>query len=448
MLRAALLLACGALVAGDPASDLLAQKDPAPMMAELRHLTETIGPRLTGSPQDHAAHAWALGRFKALGLRTWQEAFPLAHTWTRGHASARLLGAKPKRVPVAQWGWTPGTAGRVRGPLVVLRSPKDLPALKARLHGAVVLAGDAAAHLDPLMMNPPLKVKERPPHDEGFPVEAVAAQLKAAGALAVLRDAGKSGEHLSMTSPDPLEVADLPVAFVPHGTYGELLRAEGASFELSLGGRIGRPGRSFNTVAELPGDSAETVILGAHLDSWDLGTGATDNGAGAAAVLEAARLLSRLGVKPKRTVRFILFGGEEQGYLGSLAYVRAHAGGLKSVSGVFVLDTGAGAIDAFALQGRAQAAQVMLPLLEPLQSLGVTDTDLRNEGDTDFEPFDKAGVPAFCAEQKQHSYAVDHHAETDTLDKVIPAELHQAAVVLAYTAWKVAELPALLPRER
>ncbi|HJU83059.1 MAG TPA: M20/M25/M40 family metallo-hydrolase [Holophagaceae bacterium] len=438
------------LLAGDPSEAILAQRDPAAMMADLTHLTEAIGPRLTGSARDHEAHAWALRRFRELGLATHREAFPLAQTWHRGPASARLLGDHPREVRVAQWGWTPGTRGPVTGPLVVVKDPRAVDGMKERLRGAIVLLGEPAEELDPMMMRPPLRLPEPPHHGGGFPAEIVAAKLKAAGALAILRDAGKSGEHLNMASPDPLDAVPLPAAFVPHGAYADLVAAEGARLSLRLEGDFGPAGRSFNTVAELKGSSKpdEVVLLGAHLDSWDLGTGATDNGSGAMAVLEAARILSGLKERPARTIRFVLFGGEEQGYLGSEAYAKVHQAELPRFSGVFVMDTGAGAIDAWALQGRAQVAKVLEPELAPLKAIGVTETDLRNEADTDFEPFDHAGVPAFCAEQKQHGYAVDHHGETDTLDKVIPAELKQASVVLAYTAWRVAQLPALLPRER
>ncbi len=176
---------------------------------------------------------------------------------------------------------------------------------------------------------------------------------------------------------------------------------------LRLEGQLGPPATCVNTVADLVGreEPDELVVLGAHLDSWDLGTGATDNGAGAGAVIEAARLLARSGARPRRTIRFVLFSGEEQGLLGSKAYLEAHRGELDRHSAVFIMDTGAGRIDAVALQGRREVEAVMKQVLAPLRELGVVDTDLRLEDDTDHIPFDAAGLPAFCVEQVQHDYS-------------------------------------------
>ena len=188
------------------------------------------------------------------------------------------------------------------------------------------------------------------------------------------------------------------------------------------------------------------MLLGAHLDSWDLGTGATDNAAGASAVIEAARLLAGAGARPRRSIRFVLFSGEEQGLFGSLAYVAKHKDELPRHSAVFVIDTGTGRIDGMSLQGRAEVEPVMRQVVEPLVALGVVDTDLRLEWGSDHLPFDEAGVPAFCFEQVQHDYSRNHHSEADTFDKLKPAELQQAAVVAALTAYRTAQLPDLLPR--
>lgn len=439
-----------ALQAQDPGAALLKPQAPQ-AFGTLKQLT-ALGPRVTGSPGERAAHAWALAQFKALGLETGQQTYPLAHTWIRGIAKASL-GRAPIRL--AQWGWTPPTEGAITAPLVRLDTPAAVAQLKDRLKdrlkGAIVLAGPPSRHLDPLEMNPPLRQRERKLKDPEFPLDELLPALKAAGVRAVLLDAGKSGGLLNTNTPTDLDPDGLPIAFVAHGDYARLCAASRSTKQaltLELGGRFGGPGESLNTWGELKGavHPEETVLLGAHLDAWDLATGATDNGAGVAAVLEAARLLKASGVAPDRTLRFVLFGGEEQGFLGSLAYVKAMP--LDKLSAVFVMDTGAGAIDGFALQHRPRAAEVLMPLLAPLRKLGVTETDLRDEGGTDFVPFDLAGVPAFCAEQVQHDYAAIHHSEADTLAHVRPAELEQAAQVMAYTALKVADLPGLLPRER
>lgn len=431
------------LVAGDPTSALLKPHAPR-AYATLRELTTNIGPRLEGSEKAHEAHAWAKARFKALGLATGQLSFPLAHTWTRGAAKASLEG---HRIRLAQWGWTPPTAGAITAPLVLLRTPEDAARLKDQLKGAIVLAGAPSTRLDPAEMAPPLKEHRAPEPDEGFPIEDLIPALKAAGALAVLTDSGKSKGLLNTNSPWKLDPNGLPIAFIAHPDY-ERLCATKSKLVLDLSGDFGPAGNGLDTWGELTGSEhpEQCVILGAHLDSWDLATGATDNGAGAAVVLEAARLLVKSGLRPTRTIRFVLFGGEELGYLGSTAYVKAQP--LDKISAVFVMDTGAGAINGFALQSRPEAAKVLMPLLAPLAKLGVTETDLRDEGGTDHVPFDRAGVPAFCAEQIQHDYAAIHHSEADTLAHARPAELEQAAQVMAYTALAVADLPEALPRER
>jgi hypothetical protein len=437
------LLLTAALFSQSPGTALLKPQAPQ-AFAALQELTTTIGPRLTGSPQEQAAHAWALARFKSLGLETGQMHFPLAHTWTRGAAKASLAGHP---IRLAQWGWTPPTAGAITAPLVLLRTPEDAARLKDRLKGAIVLAGAPSARLDPPEMNPPLRLHRKPVPEEGFPIEELLSGLQATGALAVLTDAGKSRGLLNMNSPWKLEPGGLPIAFVAHPDYAALCASK-APLTLELGGDFGPSGEGTVTWAELKGvvHPQECVLLGAHLDSWDLAAGATDNGAGAAAILEAARLLVKTGATPGRGIRFVLFSGEEQGYLGSLAYAKAVP--LEKVSAAFVMDTGAGAINGFALQHRPEAAKALMPLLVPLRKLGVTETDLRDEGGTDFVPFDKLGVPAFCAEQRQHDYAAIHHSEADTLRHAPPAELEQAAQVMAYTALAVADLPGLLPRER
>lgn len=431
------------LAAGDPTSALLKPQAPR-AYATLRELTTKIGPRLEGSEKAHKAHAWARARFNALGLDTGQLSFPLAHTWHRGVAKAALNGHP---IRLAQWGWTPPTAGAITAPLVLLRSAQDADRLKDQLKGAIVLAGESAQRLDPPEMAPPLKEHRAPEPDEGFPMDDLIPALKAAGALAVLTDSGKSKGLLNMNSPWKLDPGGLPIAFVAHPDYERLCESK-AKLTLDLRGDFGPAGNGLDTWGEIKGSEhpEQCVILGAHLDSWDLATGATDNGAGAAAVLEAARLLVKSGLKPKRTIRFILFGGEEQGYLGSTAYTTTQP--LDTISAVFVMDTGAGAINGFALQHRPEAAKILLPLLAPLARLGVTETDLRDEGGTDHVPFDRAGVPAFCAEQIQHDYAAIHHSEADTLAHARPPELEQAAQVMAYTALSVADLPEPLPRER
>jgi carboxypeptidase Q len=452
------LLPC--LVLGDSVDGALVEHlhDTSALEATLQVLTEGTGPRLTGSPALLKAHRLAADRLRSLGLAVAEEPFALPRTWRRGPARGELVTPYPHELRLAQVGWTPPTAGDIEGPLRVFapKTADEMAASRGRLAGAIVLVGAPATDLEPLMMVLPLRLDPRgarPRPREGGPSrDERVAFLRKEGASALLLDAGKPDGMLDMTGDDEAVAGEvgLPAAVLIHEQYLLLthLAPDGATVRLRLDGRLGPPAECVNTVASMPGveTPGEIVLVGAHLDSWDLGTGATDDAAGAAAVLEAARLLAEAEARPRRTIRFVLFSGEEQGLLGSKAYVERHREELPRHSAVFVLDTGSGSIDALALQGRAEVEPILREVLAPAVPLGVVDTDLRLEWDTDHIPFDQAGVPAFCFEQVQHDYSRIHHSEADTLDKARPDELEQAAVVLALTAYGTARLPELLPR--
>jgi carboxypeptidase Q len=213
-----------------------------------------------------------------------------------------------------------------------------------------------------------------------------------------------------------------------------------------------RPAEVYNTVAEIRGSEKpdEVVIIGAHLDSWDLGTGATDNGTGSMVVLEAARALQKLGIKPKRTIRFVLFTGEEQGLNGSREYVKAHKDELGKISGVLVHDSGTGKVLTVGLMANYGVRETMDRVLNPLardKDVGLAEPSLRTEGGTDHVPFDEAGVPAFWCVQDNADYDQTHHSQADTLDRVRWDDLTEGAQVLAVFAYNVAELPEMLPRK-
>jgi Zn-dependent M28 family amino/carboxypeptidase len=248
--------------------------------------------------------------------------------------------------------------------------------------------------------------------------------------------------------------AAAPAAFLVREDYLELLRlldSGPVEMELNLEGSFsGKPVEVYNTVAEITGAEKpdEVVILGAHLDSWDLGTGATDNGTGSMAVLEAARALKRAGVKPKRTIRFVLFAGEEQGLNGSKAYVQAHKDELGKISGVLVHDSGTGRVLTVGLMGNYNARETMDRVLYPLaEPLGIVEPSLRSEGGSDHVPFDQAGVPGFWCVQDPADYAKTHHSQADALDHVRWDDLTEGAQVLAVFGYNVAQLPDLLPRK-
>ena len=276
--------------------------------------------------------------------------------------------------------------------------------------------------------------------------------LKAAGALGTLVDGAK--EHALMTmSGSPNRVSPLPNLVISHEDYTllERLARSGVTprIEATVENTLGKaPVDQWNTVAEIKGTDrpGQVVILGAHLDSWDLGTGTTDNGTGAMAVLETARVIAQSGVKPKRTIRFILFSGEEEGLLGSRAYAAAHAAEADSIQAVLVLDNGTGAITGQALQGRDDLEHLWAELLAPVASLGADSIRSAFKMGTDHLSFLPYGVPGFNFDQIVRGYNHTHHSESDTFDKAIEGDLKQAAAVMAVTAVELANLPELLPR--
>jgi Zn-dependent M28 family amino/carboxypeptidase len=201
-------------------------------------------------------------------------------------------------------------------------------------------------------------------------------------------------------------------------------------------------------VGELRGTEKpdEVVIIGGHLDSWDLGTGATDNATGSAVCLEVLRALQATGLKPKRTLRVVLWSGEEQGLLGSRAYVETHKAELDAIQAVLVHDMGTGMVRGFDLQARENCRGLMALAIAPLNELGVKELPLRIMNGTDHASFDRAGVPAFAAIQESLDYLTGtHHSQIDYPDHLQPDELIQGAQAIAVTAWELLNMDARLP---
>jgi Zn-dependent M28 family amino/carboxypeptidase len=206
----------------------------------------------------------------------------------------------------------------------------------------------------------------------------------------------------------------------------------------------------YNTVGEIVGEKAdEFVVVGAHLDSWDLAQGTTDNGTGSCVVLETARLIAKSGVKPKRTIRFVLFTGEEQGLHGSRQYVTRHKDEMPKTSAALVHDTGTGKVQGLGLQGREAIKPILDRELVSLKNVpGFNGVSLRSMGGTDHLSFEQVGVPGFACDQDMDEYRLTHHTQSDTFDKAKEPTLIQGAQVMAVTAMRIANLPDLLPRDR
>jgi carboxypeptidase Q len=441
------------------------------LKADLTYLTTQIGPRLTGSPKlDQASH-WTEQQFKSLGLENAHlESWSIANSWTRGPASGRIISPAVRELTLAGAGWSPATNGTVKGDLLAVEAekPEDLEKYKGKLGGKIVLMTrprEMEAPIDPILTpvghsTVPVNHPKNPANFDSKAYmqvrTALTKMMTEEKALAMLSGSEKMWGLMNMsTASREYQPAGFPSAYLEREDYLQLWRMldTGAPVQLELNIQSsfsGKPVEVYNTVAEIRGTEKpdEVVILGAHLDSWDLGTGATDNGTGSMAVLEAARALHKLGVKPKRTIRFVLFTGEEQGLNGSKAYVQAHKEELGKISGVLVHDTGTGKVLTIGLMGnynvRETIDRVLYPMAEPL---GIMEPTLRSEGGSDHVPFDAAGVPGFWCVQEVADYDKMHHSQADVLDHVRWDDLTEGAQVLAVFAYNVAELPELLPRK-
>ena len=320
---------------------------------------------------------------------------------------------------------------------------------------------------------PKVEVKKDPPKEEpkkggggfGFQFQAELNDfLKAEGAACVVSDSGKPHGLLVTTGQwgrGDRAAAEEGIArvFMAHEHYALLWRLasrkdEPTRVETEISNKfIAGPITVYNTVGEVRGSEKpdEIVVVGAHLDSWELGSGTTDNGTGSCVVLETARAVAALakqGQGPKRTIRFCLFTGEEQGLYGSRKYVEKYKADLDKHSVALVHDTGTGKVVGFGLQGR----KTLLPFLEPqLDTLKTVDgwkgLDIGRQGGTDHLPFEGAGVPGFACRQDVDEYRLTHHTQSDTFDKAKEPNLIQGAQVMAVTAVRVANLPDLLPRK-
>ncbi|MFN8650678.1 MAG: M20/M25/M40 family metallo-hydrolase [Gemmatimonadales bacterium] len=444
------------------------------VMKNLQYLADMIGPRLTGSPAMKKSNDWTAERFKAYGLAAHLESWNFGVTWERGPASFRITAPFERGLVGHSWAWTAGTGKVVSGPVVRVdvSNADSIAAYAGRIKGAWLITRPGAQIWNPdgpamtaadsqaMQENRRRAFAGGPPQDTSEAARKARQQfnvdrpylLKKAGALGLLTDGGKEQGLMNMSG-SPNSVSPLPNVVIAHEDYAMFERLIASGVTPRLEGRVDNklgktPVDQWNTVAEIKGTDlpGQVVILGAHLDSWDLGTGVTDNGTGSMVVLEAARAIIQSGLKPRRTIRFILFSGEEEGLLGSRAYAAQHAAEADSIQAVLVLDNGTGMIKGQALQGRNEFEQLWKDLLAPVNKLGATDVRQANKGGTDHLSFIPYGVPGFNFDQESRGYNHTHHSQVDTYDHAVPADLVQASAVMAVTAWELANLPVLLPR--
>ena len=431
------------------------------LIKNLEYLTTEIGPRLTGSPEMQAASEWTRKRFQDYGIDVHLETTQIDHGWTRGLETAEIVSPIQKRIGIRAFGWSKGTDGEVTGQVVALNieKPSDFDQYKGKLKGMIVMMRKPAdlSKLDP---NPANAYDAVIPPSQGKPGAITSAQRRqllrqvaAEQPALVVSDSGKTDSLFNMAGGFGGYVPSaVPMAFLTHENYDllyRLLQSGPVSMRFNLPDTFtGKPVPTSITVAEIKGSEHpdERVIIGGHLDSWDLGQGALDNGTGAMATLEAARALKALGWKPKRTITFILFTGEEEGGLGAETFLHQHASEVPKMDAVLIHDTGTGKVFSIALEELTETVPLMEEIYRPLQEVfELEPLSPRYFGASDHVPFLHEGVPAYFCVQLPAHYREAHHSQTDTFDKVIPDQINEGAALMAAWAWNVSEMPESLP---
>ncbi|HKV40444.1 MAG TPA: M20/M25/M40 family metallo-hydrolase [Blastocatellia bacterium] len=495
------------------------------VMDILSYLSDVYGPRLTGSPNVRAAQEWTEARLKSWGvdnvhLESWG---PFGRGWSLSGFSADVV--SPQYIPLIAYpkAWSPSTNGTVKGEPVYLdaKTEADLAKYQGKLHNAIVLISPPAAikaHWDPQATRQSdehlLELANSSPPAEGrgprFPPptaeQKAARELELAkwrmcyseGAALVLDAARGDGGTIfvqQVTIPAPLDTpfdkrprpwaqdapAIVPQVAVAAEHYDRMIRMIERGVHLTLAINISsryyddNP-MSDNLIAEIPGTDLkdQVVMLGGHFDSWHSATGATDNGAGSAVAIEAIRILKTLGLQPRRTIRLALWTGEEEGLLGSRAYVEQHFGRrilasgesffsnqpsatppkfeLKpeqaTVSAYFNLDNGSGKIRGVYMQGNEAVRPIFREWLEPFKDMGASTLSMANTGGTDHLSFDAVGIPGFQFIQDPLEYGTrTHHSNMDLYDRAQEEDLEQAAAIMASFVYNAAMRSGKLPRK-
>jgi carboxypeptidase Q len=494
-------------------------------------LTDVHGPRLTGSPTTQKAGEWAVAKMKEWGLQNVSlEKWPDQTLFPRGWANEKFYMAavspQPFPIPGTPTAWTPGTSGLVRGDVVLVTetTQEDLQKYAGRLKGKWVLtqpAPDVAALWNPPATRETTEALQRmelstpqasefgmaPPAGRGGrqggapgggrgqaggPIFNRNDFFRAEGALGTLSTAARGHGIYTIggnRGSDPATA--LPAVVIPAEQYGRMARMIAKDLPVTVEAEIRNTYYPnpvmFNVVGEIPGtDKAdELVMLGAHFDSWHASTGATDNAAGSAAMMEAMRILKQSGVRLRRTVRIGLWTGEEQGLLGSAQYVAAHfasrgaapatpasppagapaegasgRGGGRGAqgplelkpdhakfAGYFNIDNGTGAIRGVYLQGNDAVGPIFREWIEPFRSLGMSYLTIRNTGGTDHQSYDRVGLPGFQFIQDDVEYStMTHHTNLDSYERLQPNDMMKNATIAAAFAYLAANRDEKLPR--
>ncbi|MDE1915697.1 MAG: M20/M25/M40 family metallo-hydrolase [Sphingomonadales bacterium] len=469
-------------------------------------LMDRIGPRLTNSDAHRRAQQWAMDVLRSYGLQNvHQEAFDFGLGWNLASYSASMTAPRPIQLTVIPVAWSPPTSGTLHGGIVVAPITKEsqFAQWKGKLAGKIVLIsmpGETAEPKDSFFKRlseadvnaldtynipefDPEKARPNPDSPRFFQ-RKLSEFLKAEGAIAMVKMAYRDGKLVSGEGYDyqPGKTLALPTMEMAQEDYRRLVRLSvtGANPEMDMAINASFDDKNLkasNVIAEIPGSDPKAgyVMAGGHFDSWIAADGATDNGAGSITVMEAARLIMKLGIKPKRTIRFALWGGEEQGLLGSRAYIEQHfvsrpmpAGTdpfeaytqwrnawpitvkpeYKELKAYFNMDNGSGRFHGLYAEGNVGVTTLLSQWLAPFKAMGAGHVVARKTGGTDHVFMQAVGLPGYQFIQDPLDYGSRvHHSSLDTLDHMRGDDMRQASVVMAGMLWEAANSDKELPRQ-
>jgi Zn-dependent M28 family amino/carboxypeptidase len=474
------------------------------IMKTMHMFTDVYGPRLTGSPNHRAAAEWAVKQMTAWGLENAHlEPWDFKHPgWLNERLTAHLISPVKDPLVCEVLAWTPSTKGTVQAKafqLVLPERPSQeqltifLNNNKTKVRGRIVLVGKPASI--PVNLSPPAKRLSDEQAEQrygpnarpfAFPTpsptptpapnaprpltnrqvnEQLDAFLKENGALVRVNDAGREFRQIRAFNNPTFDVNKVvPTVVMSNEDFGRITRIlnDGTEvvLEFNIVNHVYPEGvTSYNTIGEIRGsDKADEIImLGGHLDSWHAATGATDNAIGCTIMMEAARILKTLGVKPRRTIRVALWSGEEEGLLGSLAYVKEHFGsfedpkpGYEKFGGYFNIDSGTGRVRGAGVFGPPEAASILREILAPFKAdgvVGAATTRSRRLGGSDNTSFSQAGLPGIGMGQDPIEYGTNTwHTNMDTYERILEDDVKKDAMVMAWAVYQLAMRDDLLPR--